>query len=62
MLECGKESRMRDLPHHCGTVDSYVIIFYVGRLTITVSADEEHTLIKWCNIDTCDSRKVCEPI
>ena len=25
MWECGKEAKMRDFPHDCGTVDTYVV-------------------------------------
>ena len=26
MRECGKEDKMRDFPHECGTVDTYGIL------------------------------------
>ena len=50
MQECGKQAKMRDFPHNCGTVDTYVFsIVSVMRLTSWVNLG---CLTLFCSICT----------
>ena len=36
MRECGKEAKMRDFPHDCGTVDTYANAVFIANLLCTL--------------------------
>ena len=44
MRECGKEAKMRDFPHDCGTVDTYAFINTNYKFTVSSTFDRINTL------------------